>query len=187
VSLLVCICMTEYARTHRKSSSRWALCLPMTLPTTSSQYFYSEDSGPLGCEIALLGEWFPTFIGTTLLWKNGKHSTNTGSHARRLESSSIPLRLPHLTFIFFQMLHSTASIFSPTFQKYLNLILWEFFRNDVKVYMLYTCGRILVGKDYNSWNFIITQISTSTLTHTNLPNFSILSLQTTLMDVNRPL
>lgn len=117
----VCTCMTEYACTHKKSSSRWALCLPMTLPTTSSQYFYSADSGPLGRETALLGEWFPTFKGTTLLWKNGKHSTNTGSHTRRLESSSIPLRLPHLTSIFFQMLHSTASIFSPTFQKYLIL------------------------------------------------------------------
>jgi hypothetical protein len=82
------------------------------------------------------------------------------------------------------MLHPTASIFSPTFQKYLNLILREFFRNDVKVHMLYTCGRILVGTDYYSWNFIMTQISTSTLTHMNLPNFSILSLQTILMDVN---
>jgi hypothetical protein len=71
-----------------------------------------------------------------LLWKNGKHSPNTGSHPRRPESLAIPLRLPHVTFIFFQMLHPTASIFSPTFQKYPNLISQEFFRNDVKVHML---------------------------------------------------
>jgi hypothetical protein len=85
------------------------------------------------------------------------------------------------------MLHLTASIFSPTFKKYLNLILQEDFRNDVKAHMLHTCGRILVGADYYSWTFIMTQISTSTLTHTTFPNFSILSLHTILMDVNKPL
>jgi hypothetical protein len=165
----------------------WALCLQMTLPTTSSQYLYSEDSGPLECETVVLDVWFLTFKGLTLLRKNGKHSPNTGSHARRLKSLSIPLRLPNLTFIFFQMLHPTASIFRTTFQKYPNLILQEFFRNYVKVHMLYTRGIILLGTDYYSWNFIMTQISTSTLTHKNLPNFSILSLQTILMDVNKPL
>ena len=119
----------------------------------------------------LLGEWFLTFKGTTLLWKNGKHSPNTEAHPRRLESLAIPLRLPHFTFIFFQMLHPTASICSPIFQKYLNLILWEDFRNDVKVHMLHTCGRILVATDYCSRTFVMTQISTSTLKQTNLPKF----------------
>lgn len=155
----------------KKSSSRWDLCLEMTLPTTSSQYFYTEDSGPLWCQNVLLGEWFLTFKGTTLLWKNGKHSPNTEAHPRRLESLAIPLWLPHFTFIFFQMLHPTASISSPTFQKYLNLILWEDFRNDVKGHVLHTCGRILVGTDYCSWTFVMIQISTSTLKQTNLPKF----------------
>jgi len=63
----VCTCMKECAHTHKKSSSMWALYLQMTLPTTSSQHFYSEDSGPLEYETALLGEWFLTFKGITLL------------------------------------------------------------------------------------------------------------------------
>lgn len=132
VHVCVCICMREYACTYKKSSSWWALCLQMTLPTTSSQYFYSEDSGPLGCQTALLGEWFLTF-SITVLWKNGKHSSNTGSHARRLEWILInTTTTPTPNFYIFSDTPSNCSIFSPTFQKYLNLILQEFFRNDVK-------------------------------------------------------
>jgi hypothetical protein len=135
VSLHACMCAHSWENVHAHTKNHLqcgALCLQMNLPTTSSQYFYSEDSGHPECETVLLGEWFLTFKGITLLWKNGKHSPNTGSHARWLESLPIPLRLPHLTLIFFQMLHPTASIFT----------------NDVKVHMLYTCGRILLGTDY---------------------------------------